>query len=217
MTQENKIIRAILKFVDEKGNIPGNVQLFEAMDKEISKDEITEFIRKENNRHCNPNYSELIEIKKKFDDKRKTGFGKNNGKRDEKIFLQWAKQQPNWNDKDEQKWLNEYNNGKFGFGTFQNFYEWYIKEPKKCCYCEITQDELKCLWKEKHNLLSSKKFTEALHIERLDANKPYCKDNCRLACAVCNNAKSDMISEQDFRKCFVEGIKKFYNLSLIHI
>lgn len=209
MTQENKIIRAILKFVDEKGNIPGNVQLFEAMDKEISKDEITEFIRKENNRHCNPNYSELIEIKKKFDDKRKTGFGKNNGKRDEKIFLQWAKQQPNWNDKDEQKWLNEYNSGKFGFGTFQNFYKWYKKEPQECCYCHIKQDELDELWDKE--LISSKKFSKALHIERLDANKPYCKDNCRLACAVCNNAKSDMISEQDFRECFVEGIKKFYN------
>lgn len=70
MTQENKIIRAILKFVDEKGNIPGNVQLFEAMDKEISKDEIANFIKKEHKKYCNPKYDELMEIRDKYKDKK---------------------------------------------------------------------------------------------------------------------------------------------------
>lgn len=101
---------------------------------------------------------------------------------------------------------------KFGFGTFQNFYKWYKKEPQECYYCHIKQDELDELWSKE--LISSKanKFSATLHIERLNSNEPYSRDNCRLACAVCNNAKSDMISEQDFRECFVEGIKKFYNL-----
>jgi|GEM_PF-1675050 len=158
---------------------------------------------------------EINKIKSRFVKEREFGFyecNKNN-KYDEnktkEAVRKWAATQDELKSLNENELWKRYENKEFGFKTFTNFYKWYKEQPQKCYYCNITQNELDELWDKE--LISSKKFSKALHIERLDANKPYCKDNCRLACAVCNNAKSDMISEQDF-ECFVEGIKKFYNL-----
>ena len=41
----------------------------------------------------------------------------------------------------------------------------------------------------------------------------YRSDNCKLACYVCNNAKSDFISPKDF-KPIAEGINKFWQETL---
>ena len=108
---------------------------------------------------------------------------------------------------------------KKGFGSFKEFYYCLFMDGEpKCFYCDITQTELNDLFDidekldEKERQIKSKKFGATLHIEKLDPDKPYCKDNCRLACAVCNNAKSDLISEDDFKECFAEAVKKFYSI-----
>ena len=166
---------------------------------------------------------EYIELKKvidKFDDTRKTGFGDENGKKDEKKFIKWAKKQPNWNDKDEQQWLDEYRGGKFGFGNFKNFYEWYKKQPTKdgekyCVYCGTAESTLKKLFKEKddesecYKPLYSKKrsFTATLQIDRKNSEEGYKAENCVLACTFCNNAKSDMVRNGDeFKNAFGKAI-----------
>ena len=46
--------------------------------------------------------------------------------------------------------------------------------------------------------------------ERKDPDGDYCADNCEFACVICNNAKSDMISAEDFKKFFVPGIKEYW-------
>lgn len=61
-------------------------------------------------------------------------------------------------------------------------------------------------------VISSKKrsFSGELQIERKDPDGDYCADNCEFACVICNNAKSDMISAEDFKKFFVPGIKEYW-------
>ena len=52
-----------------------------------------------------------------------------------------------------------------------------------------------------------------LEIERIktaDGKNEYTKENCALACYICNNAKSDFLSAYDF-KPIAEGINKFWN------
>ena len=99
--------------------------------------------------------------------------------------------------------------------TFQQFYDWYIEQDKKCCYCETSVEDLKKIFKikdsedEQNKPLYSKKFSAELQIEKENPNKPYNKDNCSLACAFCNNAKSDMVNKDNFEIYFKDVIKKF--------
>ena len=66
--------------------------------------------------------------------------------------------------------------------------------------------------KKINGLVISKKpsFSGELQIERKDPDGDYCHDNCEFACVICNNAKSDMISAEDFKKFFVPGIKEYW-------
>ena len=96
---------------------------------------------------------------------------------------------------------------KDGFKTFAKFYEWHSTQAQKCHYCETAQDELNQLFGRE--LIESKKFSESLHIERKDSSKGYSENNCVLACALCNNAKSDMISDENFRAYFGKQMREF--------
>lgn len=94
---------------------------------------------------------------------------------------------------------------KDGFKSFKAFYkhlfgDGFAPDKAKCYYCEITQEEIKAIFDKK--LIESKKFSPTMNIERLDSNKNYTPDNTVLACPLCNNAKSDMISATDFKNYF---------------
>ncbi|MCR6571798.1 hypothetical protein [Campylobacter insulaenigrae] len=104
------------------------------------------------------------------------------------------------------------------FEDMKKFAMWYEKEylkiesksELKCHYCGIDEKNLKDLFKNK--LITSKKpsFNGSLQIERLDPDKGYNEENCVLACCICNNAKSDMISAENFKKYFKTPIESFY-------
>lgn len=99
------------------------------------------------------------------------------------------------------------------FGDFADFLEWWYSKVdengvRKCCYCGI--DEITCKKAFDKGILSSEKFTGTLHIERKNPPKGYNKDNCEFACALCNNAKSDMITEEDFKKFFENPMQKYW-------
>ena len=96
---------------------------------------------------------------------------------------------------------------KNGFGGFRAFYEWYITQEPKCHYCETTQGELERLFNDE--LVSSSKFNATLHIEQKTPKQGYNKDNCVLACALCNNAKSDMINYDNFKTYFKKSMQSF--------
>ncbi len=99
------------------------------------------------------------------------------------------------------------NERKKGFGGFKAFYEWYITQEPKCHYCGTTQGELKRLFDDE--LVLSSKFNATLHIEQKIPKQGYNKDNRVLACALCNNAKSDMISDDNFQKYFKKSMREF--------
>ena len=103
-------------------------------------------------------------------------------------------------------------NRQVGFDkNFNKFYNWYITQKKKqnnCCYyCKISENGLKELFDK--GILKSKKFTATFHIERLDSEKNYIADNMVFACSLCNNAKSDMISENDFKDYFANPMYQY--------
>lgn len=108
---------------------------------------------------------------------------------------------------------------EFDFGSFMKFYEWYDAQEPKCHYCGTTESNLKKLFKindnDKDKPLYSKKisFTATLQIDRKNPDEGYNEQNCVLACAFCNNAKSDMVKGKGldfFEKHFKEFVQKFY-------
>lgn len=106
---------------------------------------------------------------------------------------------------------------------FEAFFAWWCdKTPedgiRRCYYCEIDEDTVRAAFDKNDKndknggVISSKKrsFSGELQIERKNPNEDYSADNCEFACVICNNAKSDMISEGDFRDFFVPGIKEYW-------
>lgn len=100
-------------------------------------------------------------------------------------------------------------------GDFSAFLEWWISkldvEGKcHCFYCKVSESTVQAAFRE--GILSSKKpsFSGKLQIERKDPNGSYDSDNCEFACVICNNAKSDMISKEDFEKYFADGIEQYW-------
>ena len=98
---------------------------------------------------------------------------------------------------------------------FEAFFAWWCEKTpengiRHCCYCGIDENTLKDAFK--NGLVISKKpsFSGELQIERKNPNGDYSADNCEFACVICNNAKSDMISAEDFKKFFVPGIKEYW-------
>jgi len=106
--------------------------------------------------------------------------------------------------------------GKEEFTEFENlgkrkFYEWFTLQPKICAYCGIEEYKLQRLFNERNGILKTKRGRgKILELERKDSNSnKYSPDNCVLICYICNNHKSDLISEVDHRLFFTSAIKKF--------
>lgn len=103
------------------------------------------------------------------------------------------------------------NDNEEPFGSARKFISWYKKQEKKCFYCKTTQSNLENLFGDNKPINSKKpSFSSSLQIERLDPDKGYNEENCVLACCICNNAKSDMINTENFKKYFGKHIKSFY-------
>lgn len=80
---------------------------------------------------------------------------------------------------------------------------------RRCYYCGIEETKSQAAFEK--GLLQSKKFTGTLHIDKKDPDEGYNRYNCEFACALCNNAKSDIFTEKDFMKCIAPAIKKYWN------
>lgn len=100
------------------------------------------------------------------------------------------------------------------FSDAYRFLVWYNKQEGACNYCKISQiDLLKIVEKRKGTLTLNQKTKRSkgtLEIEKLDPNKGYTFDNSVLACPFCNNAKSNLISENDWRTFFVPAIQHYF-------
>jgi hypothetical protein len=95
------------------------------------------------------------------------------------------------------------------------FLEWYDKQKESCNYCGITQSELHRIVKLRDGKLTlnqkTKRSKGTLEIEKLNANLGYTFNNSVLSCPLCNNAKSNLISEDDWRAFFVPAMKEYFN------
>ena len=85
---------------------------------------------------------------------------------------------------------------------FANFYKWYLSHERKCFYCEITEQEIKCLV-DSERLYTKRLPTRGRKLE-LDRKQPDLKyddfDNLVFACYWCNNAKTDTFTETEFKQ-----------------
>ena len=103
-----------------------------------------------------------------------------------------------------------------GFKGMANFFNWYNSQDKKCCYCGVEESDLiKYFDKEINEQYKwARPRGKFLEVERVitapESENKYSKENCRLACYICNNAKSDFLSAESFEP-IARGINKFWN------
>lgn len=100
-------------------------------------------------------------------------------------------------------------------GSFEAFLSWWCEKTpengiRHCCYCGIDENTLKDAFENGVVISKKPSFSGELQIERKNPNGDYSADNCEFACVICNNAKSDMISAEDFTTYFVPGIKEYW-------
>ncbi|MCI0705425.1 MAG: hypothetical protein L0241_30565 [Planctomycetia bacterium] len=91
--------------------------------------------------------------------------------------------------------------------TFNEFQEWYDKEPKVCRYCGIEEAFLS-------KYLEGNKTS--LHIDRMQNNKGYIVGNMGLACHACNSTMKGCRTEF-FVKVVVTAILKAGMLDEYHL
>lgn len=74
----------------------------------------------------------------------------------------------------------------------------------ECHYCEIKESEITVLWKPIYprqkgkEIISTRKGLELEHKDGVKTNNS--RKNLSLACPICNIAKSDQFSEEEFKK-----------------
>ena len=100
--------------------------------------------------------------------------------------------------------------------NFLRFYKWYQKQPQKCFYCGTSQEILTDIFKNGRDLLPysskaglKKRSSGTLEIERLDSESNYIETNLVLACPLCNNAKSNLISANHFKEYFSYNMSQY--------
>lgn len=96
------------------------------------------------------------------------------------------------------------------------YFEQYLRQSGLCGYCKVPQEFIRDIYNRQNGWRSGKKKTQdnkkgtrgwSLEIDRPN-NKGY-DDNCVLACYPCNNAKSNVFEEIEFKK-ISESIKKVW-------
>jgi 5-methylcytosine-specific restriction endonuclease McrA len=74
----------------------------------------------------------------------------------------------------------------------------YKRDGKKCHYCGIPEEYFYEVWTTK--FYGTGKRGQRLEIDRKEFSECYEPENCVLACAICNMAKSDQFTYDEFLK-----------------
>ena len=88
------------------------------------------------------------------------------------------------------------------------FVEWYLEQHPYCCYCGVPENLCKEKLQEQGATRQGHRGSY-LEVEKTNPDKTYTKDNCVLACYLCNNAKTNFIQVQDFEP-IARGIYQFW-------
>ena len=89
----------------------------------------------------------------------------------------------------------------------------YERDGRACHYCGIAEKDFPTVWGE---FYGSGRRGPTLEVDRKDNNRGYEIDNCVLACAICNNAKSDKFSYDEFVTIGKTIRQVWQNRSVIH-
>ena len=73
----------------------------------------------------------------------------------------------------------------------------YRRDGRKCYYCGIEEKDFVPIWGK---FYGGKTRGQKLEVDRRDNEKGYTLENCVLACSICNNAKSDKFTGDEFKK-----------------
>ena len=118
--------------------------------------------------------------------------------------------------KSNQTFNNKKNNPDFSYFEKQGkrkFFEWYDKQLRVCGYCGIEEEKLRELFDGDNPFLETKRRRgKSLELERKDTEEGknvYDENNCILACYICNNHKSDLISVKDHMEFFAKNIRQY--------
>jgi 5-methylcytosine-specific restriction endonuclease McrA len=76
--------------------------------------------------------------------------------------------------------------------------ELYFRDGTKCHYCQIDESDFRSIWGD--SFYGGIKRGGVLEIDRKDNEQGYYPENCILACAICNMAKSDKFKYDEFKK-----------------
>ncbi len=74
----------------------------------------------------------------------------------------------------------------------------YERDGRHCHYCRIKEKDFTELWGK--YFYGGIKRGRILEIDRIDNDKGYDVTNCVLACALCNMAKSDKFTKEEFKR-----------------
>ena len=72
----------------------------------------------------------------------------------------------------------------------------YKRDGKECYYCEIKEEDFIQIWGKFYGGNRGQK----LEVDRRDNEKGYTLENCVLSCSICNNAKSDKFTDEEFKE-----------------
>lgn len=112
-----------------------------------------------------------------------------------------------------------------GFSDFEDFKEWYTENVRdnKCFYCGLTERESQMIVHS--GFLTSKrfpvngKFSQGvnrgywLEIDKKNPHDIYSKENCVPSCYFCNNDKSDVFTDEQYKEFVTDRpgfIKKLF-------
>ena len=103
----------------------------------------------------------------------------------------------------------------FDFPNFNSFYKWHEQQWKeqegKCYYCHTDEHVIATLLEKKYSHRKRLNRGRYLEVERKDAtSNKYNSQNCVLACYFCNNDKSDIFNEGEYR-AYLQNRKAFLN------
>jgi len=73
----------------------------------------------------------------------------------------------------------------------------YKRDGEKCYYCGIEEKDFVPIWGE---FYGGKTRGKKLEVDRKDNGKGYTLENCVFSCSICNNAKSDKFTGEEFKK-----------------
>ena len=73
----------------------------------------------------------------------------------------------------------------------------YKRDGKECYYCGIKEEDFTRIWGK---FYGGKTRGQKLEVDRRDNEKGYTLENCVLACSICNNAKSDKFTDEEFKE-----------------